>query len=560
MSSLFKEALRAHQAGQTTAAEFFYRQAIAAGQEVRSARNNLVLLLVNRRAFAEAKALLAEAVAGPGADAASHFMLARLLAAEGDETAARASLERASSLDPTAIPVRLELARLLAAKGEFQAARERLDGAGPGRTPGEVAAILQGRAEIEMAWADRDPAGEALHLDAAEAALREALALAPRGATIVNNLAMLLRRRGALEEAETLARQLPALAPRAPESALTLAAVLAGRDPGREEEAVAVLRQALAQWPDDATLHYNLAYSLLRLGRLREAWPHYARRFERPRTTHRPMKGPRWDGAPTQAPLLVWAELGFGDVLQFARFLPQVAARAPNLILACQPALMPLFRHLPAVAQVVDVAKPLPPYGAQIALLDLGLALGIETVDLPGPIPFLTPPPDDGRWREIEAAPSPRIGIVWVGNRESGPARSTSLDRFARLAERLDLTLLSLQMGPAVAEIAKDGAGRVTDLSPLIRDFGDTASAIARLDLVITVDTAVGHLAGALDKETWLLLPHRTGWMWHFDPERSVWYPKHRLFRQPATADWDGLFAKLEPALAEWLGRHGGSR
>jgi ADP-heptose:LPS heptosyltransferase len=191
-------------------------------------------------------------------------------------------------------------------------------------------------------------------------------------------------------------------------------------------------------------------------------------------------------------------------------------------------------------------------------LLDLGLALGLEAKDLPGPIPYLRAPDPDAPWNEILTAPAPRIGIVWVGNRHPDPHRSTTLDRFAQLARRFDISLFSLQIGPAAADIAREGDGRIVDLAPLIRDFADTAAAIARLDLVITIDTAVAHLAGALGALAWVLLPHRAGWMWHFDSERSSWYPNLRLFRQTSVADWDGLFASVEAALAEWLATRSG--
>lgn len=560
MTSVFEHALRAHQAGQAAAAETLYRQAIESGLEVRSARHNLALLLIERHAFAEAKALLLEFIASADADAAIHFMMARILIAEGDESAAIAPLELALSLEPGSVPVRLELARLLADKAEFQRACALLETVSGTVAPADRVAALRRRAEIEIAWAAVEPAEEAAHLAAAERALRDALALAPQHPALLNNLSMLLRRQGALAEAETHARRLLAIAPRVPEASLTLAAVLAGRDPQRETEAIDLLRRASEISPDHGSLHYNLAYSLLRLGRFREAWPLYARRFDRQKRTHRPPQGPRWDGRSTDKPLLIWTELGFGDAIQFARFLPLAAARAPHLLVACQPALLPLFRNMRAVTGAQDSMTPLPPYGAQLALLDLGLVLGIETKDLPGTFPYLEAPPDGDRWITIAAATRPRIGIVWVGNRQSGPMRSTRLGGFVALAQRFDLQLFSLQMGPAVADIAQDGSGRVTDLSPLIRDFGDTAAAIVKLDLVITVDTAVAHLAGALGIETWVLLPHRTGWMWHFDQERSRWYPTMRLFRQAGHADWGSVFAQVEPALEKWLGsRHPGS-
>ena len=279
MTSIFKHALRAHQAGQAAAAEALYRQAIAAGNEVRSARHNLALMLHERRAFAEAKSLLLELIASPDADAATHFMLARILIAEGDEAAALAPLEQALALEPGSVPVRLELARLLAGKQEFPRARSLLENL-PGNTaPADRLAALRARAEIEIAWADLDGTEEAAHLVAAEKALREGLALAPQHPALLNNLAMLLRRQGALDEAETQARKLLSVAPQVPESTLTLAAVLAGRDPQRETEAVALLERAAAAAPNHPSITWNLAHSLMRLKRLPEGWTRYARRF-----------------------------------------------------------------------------------------------------------------------------------------------------------------------------------------------------------------------------------------------------------------------------------------
>jgi hypothetical protein len=337
-----------------------------------------------------------------------------------------------------------------------------------------------------------------------------------------------------------------------------LAAVLAGRDPQREAEAVALLERAAAAVPNHPSITWNLAHSLMRLKRLPEGWARHARRFERPQRV--PPPGPRWDGKSTDKPLLIWDEQGFGNVIQFARFLPRIANLTPQLILACQSPLLRLFAGMPGLDRVVDFANTLPPYGAQYPLLDLGLALGLEAKDLPGPIPYLRAPDSEAPWNELQAAPGPRIGIVWVGNRHPDPHRSTTLDRFTRLAKRFDLSLFSLQIGPAAADIAREGKGRIIDLAPLIRDFADTAAAIARLDLVITIDTAVAHLAGALGGPAWVLLPHLAGWMWHFDQEHSSWYPNLRLFRQASVADWDGVFARVEAALVVWLAAQPGAR
>jgi tetratricopeptide (TPR) repeat protein len=557
MTSSFKQALRAHQAGQAASTEALYRQAIAAGIEVRSARHNLALLLLERRALPEAKALLVELIASPEADAATHFMLARIFLAEGDPAAALAPLELAHSLEPGSIPARLELARLLAAKTEFPRALALLEDLSPAAAPAERLAALRARAEIEIAWADLDLTEETSHLAEAEQSLRAALVLAPQHPALLNNLAMLLRRQGALAEAEIQARRLLAIAPQVPESSLTLAAVLAGRDPVRVAEAVALLERAGAAAPNHPSLNWNLAHSLMRLQRWPEGWQRYARRFECPQRV--PPPGPLWDGNPTDKPLLIWGEQGYGNVIQFARFLPTSARLTPHLILACQAPLLRLLSGIPGLGEVADFAATLPPYGAHFPLLDLGLVLGIQAKDLPGEIPYLKAPDSDAPWNELQSAPGPRIGIVWVGNRHPDPHGSTTLDRFAQLAQRFDLSFFSLQIGPAAADIAREGQGRIVDLAPLIRDFADTAAAIAQLDLVITIDTAVAHLAGAMGAEGWVLLPHRAGWMWHFDPDRSSWYPNLRLFRQTSVGDWDGVFARLEAALADWLVRGRGA-
>lgn len=317
---------------------------------------------------------------------------------------------------------------------------------------------------------------------------------------------------------------------------------LIDRDQGRFADALDCFTRAVAAAPDFAAAHVDLAQMRLLLGDFAGGWPEWEWRDSN-----------RWRGRPfalsPPRPLRVVAEQGHGDTLQFCRYLPLLAARGFEVTLACPAVLAGLMRTLPGVARVV--APDDPTDGAEeIGLLSLPWRLETRLESIPGPWPYLTAPerPVAG-WVRRGDGGGPAVGLVWAGNpahRNDGN-RSLPLAALAPLQAVGGVAFHSLQVGPAAADTAW-----LTDLAPAIADFSDTAAAIMALDLVIAVDTATAHLAGALGKPVWLLLPWVPDWRWLLEREDSPWYPGMRIFRQRAAGDWAECLARVADALALW--------
>jgi Flp pilus assembly protein TadD/ADP-heptose:LPS heptosyltransferase len=365
------------------------------------------------------------------------------------------------------------------------------------------------------------------------------------------NLANLLgdvREPGGLEQAEALYREAIRLAPGHGPAHYNLANAL--RDLGRLDEALDTYRQALALDPGNAAeIRNSLGMCLLLAGRYAEGWREYEARRQTGRLPDRALAQPEWDGGPSAGrTVLLYAEQGFGDTLQFVRSLPLAARSGAGLVLEVQPGLVALCRSLPGVAEgrvaVIGQGDPLPPIDAQLPLLSLPRVLGAERPEqAPQALPYLSADPARAlEWsRRLAGLNGVRIGLVWGGNpRHANDARrSLPLSAFAGLPAGPGFSYVSLQLGPAAAELAASlMRGAVTDLAPHLRDFSDTAAAVAELDLVICCDTAVAHLAGALGRPVWLLLPHAPDWRWGLGRDTTPWYPTMRLFRQPAPGDW----------------------
>lgn len=329
----------------------------------------------------------------------------------------------------------------------------------------------------------------------------------------------------------------------------------------REEEAEQCYRSAMALAPDYAKARFNLAYLLLRQGRYAEGWDcleardWYAPLAERPGC-------PRWQGEALQGKsLLIGFEAGHGDMIQFCRYAALVkAGGAARVSILCQPGLKSLFARLAGVDQAIALGESLPASGWDYWVPPLSLPYLFRTRldSIPADLPYLTAEPERIRhWAGIMKA-SPRelrVGLVWKGNPrfENDADRSLpSLAALAPLGEVAGVRYFSLQKGEAEAEAAVPPESlSLVDLAPHIEDFGDTAAIAMNLDLVITVDTAVAHLAGALGKPCWVLLPdYKTDWRWLKQREDSPWYPGvMRLFRQKTAGDWTAVIAAVKTAL-----------
>ncbi|WP_374378146.1 tetratricopeptide repeat protein [Pseudomonas fluvialis] len=332
----------------------------------------------------------------------------------------------------------------------------------------------------------------------------------------------------------------------------------------REAEAEDCYRNALAIDPGYRTAQFNLAYILLRQGRFEEGWQHLEARDENQQLTqHLPF--PRWPGgALTGTRLLVTFEGGHGDVIQFSRYcihLKQAGASTVDLL--CQPALKRLLTHLPGIDRVLSPAEanhlPASAYDHWVPLLSLPYHFRITLDTIPAAIPYLCAEPSAiQRWatRLPPAEGTWRIGLVWRGNPAFENDHNRSLPSLSCLTPLWSVphtTFISLQKGSGEADIETIPANcPITHLGSELADFADTAALLMHLDLVITVDTAVAHLAGALGRPCWLMLPaFKPDWRWLTERTDSPWYPgSMRLFRQHHIGDWQTTIAELQTALA----------
>jgi tetratricopeptide (TPR) repeat protein len=315
-------------------------------------------------------------------------------------------------------------------------------------------------------------------------------------------------------------------------------------DLGKNDQAMAALRSALAIAPDLATAHFNLGVILLTQGDLPRGFEELEWRWRAPELglSNRKFPQPRWNGEELNGrTILIHAEQGFGDTLQFIRYLPMVAQRGGRIILACQKELARLFRQFEQVEQLVSEGEPLPQFDVHCALLTLPMVFKTDLQSIPNQSPYLRADANlSSQWMERlpGAIAERKIGLTWSGraNYERERARSIELSTLASLANVAGVHFVSLQTGDAAKHSTKFPG--LLDFSDQLNDFADTAALIDNLDLVITIDTATAHLAGAMGKPVWAMLPHVPDWRWMLDRGDSPWYPSMKLFRQPRAGDW----------------------
>jgi Flp pilus assembly protein TadD len=386
-------------------------------------------------------------------------------------------------------------------------------------------------------------------------AYREALRLKPGFTSAHSNLAGALQQRGDLAEAEASYAAALRLDPNF-EKALNGLGLVRG-ERGHLAEAVACYRQALRLKPDFAEAHLNLGLALLLTGHLREGWQEYDWRWVSPslRRERRHHDRPLWRGEPLGGrTILLHSEQGLGDTIQFARFAPMIAAAGVRVLLEVQPPLHELLRHSLAGIEVFRNGEPLPAFDCQCPLLSVPRALDITLDTIPAHIPYLHA--DEARqseWRRrVGGTAALRVGIAWAGSptHRYDRTRSIRAETLRPLLEVGGTRFYSLQKGPGADEARALGAGAaLADWTDELGDFADTAALVACLDLVVTADTAVAHLAGALGKPVWLLTPFAPDWRWLLERADSPWYPTMRLFRQRDARDWGHVVADVRAAL-----------
>lgn len=328
---------------------------------------------------------------------------------------------------------------------------------------------------------------------------------------------------------------------------------------GRYGECIESQRRAIALKPDQASAHFNLGVALITTGNLIEGFREMEWRWQTPELSlsRRRFSQPRWNGEPLDGrTILLHAEQGFGDTIQFVRYVPRVAECGGRVVLACQSELAGLVGQVPGIAQVVTEKDRLPPFDLHCALMSLPLVLGTMLDTIPASVPYLRAMPEQAeRWRARTEPHRDRlkVGLAWAGRPTHSHDRRRSIS-FAMLSQiaQPGVCFFSLQKGPA-AEQAKNPPGgmELIDWSSDLTDFTETAGLMDQLDLVITIDSAVAHLAGAMGKPVWVLLPFAPDWRWMLERTDSPWYPTMRLFRQSQMDDWNGPIQQVARALAD---------
>ncbi len=392
------------------------------------------------------------------------------------------------------------------------------------------------------------------HKDAVEH-YRRALAIQPDKFQARYNLAVTLRHLQCWEQAREQFEILLKARPNGGRIHNNLAIVLQNFD--EYDQAEYHYRRAIECDSAFADAHFNLGMLLLRLGRYEEGWQESEWRWKTSQFTPLQCPKPRWEGQELDGTLLLHTEQGAGDAMQFIRFLPQAAQRCKRVLLICPSHLVSLFESVPGIDEMRQAGSiPLADFDAFLPLMSLPFLFNISMDKVRVATPYLTAPK-----RDI-VLPAPvvdnarlKIGIVWAGSvtHKNDRRRSCTARDFLPLLEVPGTAFYSLQVAEKAAELEQlvDAGQGIVDLQGLQSEFGDAAVLIEQLDLVITVDTAILHLAAAMGKPVWGLLSTGCDWRWLLDREDSPWYPSLRLFRQSRPGDWEALFQRVSAALVD---------
>jgi hypothetical protein len=337
-----------------------------------------------------------------------------------------------------------------------------------------------------------------------------------------------------------------------------LAAAL--RPQGRFTETRAIQEMLVTNMPGDYPTRFDLSETLLLLGEFERGWREYHYRYSLPHTTsiERKVQRPRWDGRPMAGKtLLIHDEQGYGDTFQFMRLVPWAKERSgARIVLEINEDTLPLARRSTGFDEIVARGTLPPAFDMHCEMMSLPAALGLKLADLPGAIPYLSADPLRlDRWRKrLADLPRPLVALVWAGRPThfNDANRSMSLAQMAPLA-RTGATFVSIQKGPAHLQAATPPPGMsLVSLSDEIADFEDTAAILCIADLLISVDSSPVHLAGALGRPAWVMLPKIPDWRWLLEREDTPWYPQTRLFRQNDGADWTDVIARIASELAQF--------
>jgi len=388
--------------------------------------------------------------------------------------------------------------------------------------------------------------------------MEKSLELSPTVAVYPRNMCEIYRGAGRLDDALRMAERAVELAPEDSRAHFNHALICYER---RElDAALAAADRSIELDPAFPEAHFERAEVLLLGGRLTEGWESYEWRFKLKQAEGMLPKTdkPQWDGGPLpEGRLLIVADQGFGDCIQFGRYIPWAAERAPKPVLACSGDLVPILRQIPGLGRIVTRWETTGEFDAYMPLSGMPRIAGTTLETIPAAIPYLHPDPAKiAAWRQWIESLTPRgkkrIGLVWAGRptHKNDRKRTVRLDQFAPLFARDDIAIVTVQKGDQIAQVGGYfGAAPLVNLGPSIHDFTDTLAILQSLDRLVTIDTSVAHLAGASGVPTSVILPYAPDWRWLLDRDDTPWYPSLRLYRQQRAYEWAGVIERLAAAL-----------
>jgi tetratricopeptide (TPR) repeat protein len=546
----FAAAVEHHQTGRLREAEALYRQVLAQNANHADASHLLGVLAFQSGHPQPAADLIARAIAINPTIPDYPANLGLVLAAQGKTQEAIAMYRRALALDPALSETHNNLGNAFKDVQEWEKA---------------IAAYHEAiRLRPDYPEAHNN-LGNVLHergqADDAIQSYQRALAFRPDYAEAHNNLGNALRSKRLLNGAIAAYEKALLLEPNYPDAWNNLGNALYAA--ARFDEARSAYDKALRLRPDFALAHWNRALVLLLQGDYRQGWAEWEWRWQSSefQQYRRPFPQPRWEGESLNGRrILLYAEQGFGDTLHFVRYAPLLARQGGRVILQCQPELVRLLRGTAGIERVVSTDENPPDFDVHCPLLSIPGLVNTTPETIPASVPYVSAGESQvARWRtrimaQVDAAATLKVGLSWGGRPLPDPGRSMLLSELASLAKVPGVRFFSLQKGEAAKEADAPPLGmRLTNWTQELFDFSDTAALIANLDLVITIDSAVAHLAGAMGKPVMLMLPFSADWRWMLGRSDSRWYPTMRLFRQTRAGDWATCVGQIAQALRDFV-------
>jgi tetratricopeptide (TPR) repeat protein len=541
VANTLTKAIRQQQTGNLEEAKRLCLRALAVDVRHADSLNLLGVIEYQLKRFDGALKMVSRAIGVNSQEPRYYSNLGMILRTQGNLDGAVSAFQQALILKPDFVEALNNLGAILLHLGKLEDARSSLERA-LGFQPDSFEVLTNYGAVLRNQGKSQD----------ARKCLERALALNPECVEALSNMGAVREGQGELEEAQVLLERALSINPDFVEAINNLGSVFERQ--GKPEKAMARFEQALSIQPNNVEAQWNRSLIQLLQGNFAEGWRNYEWRCRQRKIAPRRLDEPQWRGEPLNgARILLHAEYGLGDSLQFLRYLPLVKADGGVIVLDVPLPLRRLAEQFADIAELTVSGKPLPPIDLHCPLMSLPLAFRTTLETIPNQVPYLAVP-EEAR-QKAETLPWPevglRVGLVWAGsaNHAKDKFRSIPLSLMEPLFDVEGVHFFSLQMGPGAEQLATVAA-KITNLASAIGDMADTAALLANLDVLIAVDTSVVHLAGALGKPAWVMIPYSPDWRWLLEREDSPWYPTVRLFRQPEFGDWQSVILQVRAELS----------